>query len=330
MLCDGIVEAIGGTPLVRLKRLYADLPLEVYGKIEALNPGGSSKDRPALEILRAAMEEGTLRPGALVVESSSGNMGVGLAQFCRYHGLRFICVVDARTAPQNLAILAAYGAEVQIIHEPDESGDLLLTRIARVQYLLAENPGSFWPMQYANRNNPAAHYGTTIQEIVQDLGSPPDVLFCAVSTCGTIRGCAEYLKEQGASTRIMAVDAKGSVIFGCPPNRRMVPGLGAGRVPELHKPDLVDEVVHVSDIDCIVGCRRLVHHEAILAGGSSGGVVEAVRKVAPRLPAGSRCVAILPDRGERYLDLVFNDDWVRQYFGEPEELENLEMSPEAA
>ena len=320
MLLDGILSAIGRTPLIRLRRLYPHLPFRLYGKLEALNPAGSSKDRPAHAILQAAMREGLIDAETAIIESSSGNMGVGLAQFCRYHGLRFICVVDARTASQNLSILEAYGAEIEVITEPDASGDLLLTRLAKVRSLLAEIPNSFWPDQYANRNNSASHYDSTIREILDDLDEPLDYLFCAVSTCGTIRGCAEGLRDHGQKTRVIAVDAEGSVIFGGQSKKRMVPGLGAGRVPELCAPELVADVVRVTDLDCVEGCRRLVDREAILAGGSSGGVVKAVEKYAEKIPEGANCVVILPDRGERYLDLVYSDRWVQEHFGDLETL----------
>lgn len=318
MRCDGILAAIGQTPLVRMRRLYPEFPMRLFAKMEALNPGGSSKDRPARAILDQALKTGDIDSQTVVIESTSGNMGIGLAQFCRFHGLRLICVVDIRTSKQNLAVLRAYGAELEVVEEPDESGDLLMTRLNRVHRLREEHANSFWPDQYANRMNDRSHYDSTIQEVVADLDGPLDFLFCAVSTCGTLRGCSEYIRDQGLATRIIAVDAEGSVIFGHEPQRRLVPGLGAGRVPELCAPELIAGVVHVTDIDCIEGCRRLLHREAIFAGGSSGGVVQAIGKFADQIPAGANCVCILPDRGERYLDLVYCDDWVREHFGDLE------------
>lgn len=318
---DNILSAIGSTPLIRLRRLFPDLGFRLFAKLEGLNPGGSSKDRPAWGIVRQAMEDGEIDSETVIVESSSGNMGIGLAQICAYLGLRLICVVDKRTAPQNLQVLAAYGAEVEVITEPDpETGDLLIARIHRVQALLAEHPKSFWPNQYANLANAASHYRTTIREVVDALDGELDYLFCAVSTCGTIRGCGDYLRRHHADTRLIAVDAEGSVIFGCEPKKRLVPGLGAGRVPELLDRDLVDEVLFIDDRDCVAGCRRLARREGILAGGSSGGVVTAIERFAGHIPDGANCVAILPDRGDRYLDLVYSDDWVRRNFGDVAEL----------
>lgn len=320
-LHDGIVSAIGDTPLVRLRRVYPDVGFRLFAKLEAHNPGGSSKDRPARGIIEDGLRTGRIGPETVIVESSSGNMGVGLAQVCRFLGLRFICVVDSRTAPQNLKVIRAYGAEVECVTEPDpETGELLVARLKRVQQLLDEHDDSFWPNQYANAANARAHYESTIREVVEDLDGELDYLFCAVSTCGTIRGSAEYLRDQGLPTRVIAVDAVGSRIFGSQPQKRLVPGLGAGLVPELLDPDLVSECVHVSDADCVIGCRRLVDREAILAGGSSGGVIAAVGKMRDRIPDDANCVAILSDRGERYLDLVYSDEWVREHFGDVDEL----------
>ncbi len=281
-----------------------------------LNPGGSIKDRPATTILEEALRSQAINAGTTIVESSSGNMGIGLAQACRYYGLRFICVVDPRTAEQNLQLLRVYGAEVDHVTQPDpETGEFLQARINRVRALLQEIENSFWPNQYENRHNPAAHYSTTMREIADALDGRVDYLFVATSTCGTIRGCAEYALDLGLGTRIVAVDAIGSLIFGNVSGKRMIPGLGAGIRPPLCEPSLIDECVHVSDLDCVAGCRRLMAREAILAGGSSGGVLAAIEKKLNRLPAGATCVAILPDRGERYLDTIYSDAWVLHHFG---------------
>jgi len=312
---DGVLLAVGGTPLVRLRRLFPDTPARLHAKLEGANPGGSAKDRPALHVLRCAIAEGRLRPGMVVVESSSGNFGVGLAQACGYLGYPLICVIDARTTPQNAAILRAYGARIETVTDPDPAtGEFLPARLRRVRELVEALPGAFWPNQYENLDNAAAHH-VTMREIVQSLGGRCDYLFCATSTCGTLRGCAEYCRANGLATRIVAVDAKGSAIFGGPTERRLVPGHGAAVRPGLFQADLADEVVLVSDLDCVMGCRRLARRESILAGGSSGGVVAAVERLLPALPAGADCVAILPDRGERYLDTIYSDEWVCEHLG---------------
>jgi len=154
-----------------------------------------------------------------------------------------------------------------------------------------------------------------MHEIVTALGGKLDYLFVATSTCGTIRGCGDYVRDHGLATRVIAVDALGSLIFSQVRAKRLVPGLGAGLRPPLCDVSVIDECVHVDDLDCVIGCRRLVAREAILAGGSSGGVLAAVDRLKHRIPDGANCVAILPDRGERYLETLFSDEWVLSHLG---------------
>jgi cysteine synthase A len=313
-----VLEAIGGTPTVRLSRLFGESGFDVFAKLEALNPGGSVKDRPAINIITSALRAGVIAEGTTVVESSSGNFGIGLAQACGYLGLPLVCVVDIKTTAQNIRILEAYGARVDLVTEPDpKTGEYLQARLNRIRQILDSVPNAFWPNQYANENNSGAHYGTTMPELVETLGADIDLLFIATSTCGTLRGCADFIHERKMKTRIVAVDAMGSVIFGRPPGKRLLPGHGAGVVPKLFKTDLADYVVHVSDLDCVLGCRRLVQHEAILAGASSGGIVSAIERLAAEgaIARGTRCAAVLPDRGERYLDTVYSDSWVEAQLG---------------
>ncbi len=320
-MCDGILSTIGNTPMIPLTRVLPDLKFQLFAKLESLNPGGSVKDRPALAILTEALSSGQIGPGTVIIESSSGNMGIGLAQVCRYYGMRFICVVDPKTAAQNLAVLRAYGAEIDYVAEPDPAtGEFLQARLHRVQHLVERIERSFWPNQYANLHNPGAHYRATMREIDSALGGTVDYLFVATSTCGTIRGCGEYIRDHGLKTRVVAVDAFGSLIFSDVKAKRMIPGLGAGLRPPLCDLTLIDECVHVSDLECVTGCRWLVTREAILAGGSSGGVIAAVDRIKSDIPAGATCAVILPDRGERYLDTVFSDDWVHEQFGDVEHL----------
>jgi cysteine synthase len=211
--------------------------------------------------------------------------------------------------------LKAFHARIEIITEPDpDTGEYLPARIRRVKQLLKQYPNSYWPNQYSNLENAASHYHTTMKEIMDRLPQL-DYLFCGVSTCGTIRGCCEYVRDHGLSTRIIAVDARGSAVFSGEKSVRLLPGLGAAVRPSLCPDEGIHDVVHVSDIDCIEGCRTLAKEEAILAGGSSGGVLSAVYKYRDRIEAGSICAAILPDRGERYLDTVYAEDWVQENLG---------------
>lgn len=312
----GITSAIGSTPLVEMTTFFDGATFRVFAKLEALNPGGSIKDRPAFTIIERALETGAIKPGWTVIESSSGNMGIGLAQVCLYYGLRFICVVDPKVTFQNLRLLQIYRAEIIMVSDPDPlTGEFLQARIDRVQSLLKSVENSFWPNQYSNSYNSIAHH-QTMREIVEGLGREPGYLFCATSTCGTLRGCSEYSREHGLATTVIAVDAEGSVIFGGPKHKRLIPGHGAAVRPALYQPDLADRCIHVSDLDCVVGCRRLVRREAILAGGSSGAIVMALDKIKDEIPPGAICVVILPDRGERYIDTIYSDEWVREKFGD--------------
>lgn len=312
---EGVLSAIGKTPLVRLSRVIPDARFKLFAKLEGLNPGGSTKDRPAFSIIRYAIESGDIRPGTVVIESSSGNMGIGLAQACLYYGLRFICVVDPKTTTQNVRLLQAYGAEVDIVQQPDETtGEYLQARLNRVKGLLNSTENTFWPNQYSHRYNPIAHH-QTMHEVVTELGGKVDYFFCATSTCGTIRGCAEYVRRHHLQTRIFAVDAVGSVIFGGVNGKRLIPGHGSAVRPALYQPDVAERCIRVTDLDCVIGCRRLVRQEAILAGGSSGAVLMAVEQVKDQIPVGATCVAILADRGERYLDTIYSDSWVQEHFG---------------
>ncbi|HEX7317727.1 MAG TPA: 2,3-diaminopropionate biosynthesis protein SbnA [Pyrinomonadaceae bacterium] len=311
---EGVLSAIGNTPLVRLSKVFTDLEFNLYAKLEMLNPGGSIKDRTAVSILEQGMKAGLINRDTIIIESSSGNMGVGLAQACSFYGLKFICVVDAKTTAQNTRILRAYGAEIVQINEPDpETGEFLKARIDHVESLLKSIPNSFWPNQYTSVYNPLAHH-RTMNEIRAVLGDRLDYLFCATSTFGTLRGCAEYVRKHKLSTKVVAVDAVGSVIFGGQKSKRLIPGHGAAITPPLFKADLADHVVHVTDVDCVVGCRRLARREAILAGGSSGAVVMAVDKMRHVIPRGANCGVILPDRGERYLDTIYANQWVEEHF----------------
>lgn len=320
IICDamreGILSVIGNTPLIELRRVFRHWPIRFLAKLEQANPGGSTKDRPAIHIIEQGLRNGKIRHGTVVIESSSGNMGIGLAQVCSYYRLRFISVVDPKTTPQNINLLRAYNAEVEMVSLPDpETGEYLPARIKRVQELMQVYPDSYWPNQYASRHNSAAHH-QTMHEIATACDGDLDYLFCATSTCGTLRGCAEYCHEHRLKARIIAVDAVGSVIFGGNKSTRLIPGHGAAIVPALYCDGLADDSIQVTDLECVVGCHRLVQEESLLAGGSSGAIISAIERYAPSLPSGAVCVAILPDRGERYLDTIYSREWIRDHFGE--------------
>jgi 2,3-diaminopropionate biosynthesis protein SbnA len=309
-VCESVFECVGNTPVVALRRLFPDPGVEVIAKLELLNPGGSMKDRSARHIVEAGLREGSILPGSHLIESSSGNFGIALAIAARIYDLRFTCVVDPKTTRANVAILRGLGADVEIVSERDHAGGYLHSRIRRIGELLAAMPGAIWVNQYANDRNWEAYYHGTGAELSDQLVHPPDVLFAAVSTTGSILGCARRLRERFPELRVVAVDAVGSVIFGPPAGPRELPGIGSSRVPELCRPEEIDDVVHVDDVDAALGCRELLLAEGIFAGGSTGAVVAAIERGLPALPRPCRIVAIFPDRGDRYLDLVYDDDWL--------------------
>jgi N-(2-amino-2-carboxyethyl)-L-glutamate synthase len=312
---EGILSAIGDTPLIKMANIFSPLRFHLFAKLEMFNPGGSMKDRPAVNMIREGLKSGSIRADSVIIESSSGNMGIGLAQVCSYLGLKFICVIDAKTTIQNRLLLQAYGAEVNLVDKPDpETGEFLQARLNRVKELLALHKNSFWTNQYANTDNSDAHH-QTMREIVAALDGKVDFLFCSASTCGTLRGCSEFISKQKLPTKIIAVDAVGSVIFDDQPAKRLIPGHGAAVKPSLYQPGLAHRVVHLTDRECVIGCRALARREAILVGGSSGAIIMAIKRLRSSIPEGATCVAILPDRGERYLDTIYSDSWVEEHFG---------------
>ncbi|WP_304502199.1 2,3-diaminopropionate biosynthesis protein SbnA [Brachybacterium sp. FME24] len=312
----GISAAVGHTPLIRLDHLFPSSGIEILAKLESVNPGGSTKDRPALAMVRDAFEHGRLTVGGTVVESSSGNLGVALARVCATYGVRFVCVVDSRTNATTVATIRALGGEVEMVSEPDpETGDLLTARFRRVEQLLEQLPGAVNLYQYGNAANPGAHAAGTMAEIAEATDHRLDVLMAAVSTTGTIAGCTAYLREHSMDTRTVAVDAEGSVLFGGTAAPRPLPGLGAGVVTDISRTVDPDRVVRVSGLDCVVGARLLARREGILAGASTGGIVHSLGSLIPELAPGSRVAFIVHDGGVPYLDTVYDDAWVQQTLG---------------
>jgi cysteine synthase A len=317
LLSEGASLAIGNTPLVSLQRIPRTPGLQVFAKLEGSNPWGSIKDRTAFHILRDAIVDGHVGPDTLIVESTSGNLGLGLAHICNYLNLRFVCVVDQRASKSILNIISLLGAQIVMVDSPAANSDTLLkARLDTVRRICDESEDAYWPNQYANRSNPAAHL-ETMREIFEQLEGAPDFLFVPVSTCGTLRGCVEYIRSHGLQTSVVAVDAVGSSITGNSPGKRLLPGHGAGILPAHYNSELASHHIHISDAESVEGCRRLLRFESLMTGASSGAAIMAFDKMMTKIPHGSTCVLILPDRGERYLDTVYSDSWVR---------ENLDMS----
>jgi len=312
---ENILSSSGGTPLVRLSKMFPP-DRNVYAKLESANPGGSMKDRSATLIISELLRTGKIEPGGTIIESSSGNMAVGLAQACLFYGLKLIVVVDPKLNPHTRKLLLAYRARLEHVAIACADGGFLAARLHRVGELLDLVPGSVWSNQYGNPNNPAA-YHTLMKEVTHALDMNVDFLFLATSTCGSLMGCADFILENGLGTKLIAVDAEGSILFGGSESKRWIPGHGSGVPSNFLDRDKIFDVVHVNDADCILGCRGLLQKEAILAGGSSGALVAAYQKYFESMPEGAVSVLIFADRGERYLDTVYSDDWVSEHIDVP-------------
>jgi len=294
-----ITATIGRTPLVRLARLGQGLAAEVVAKVESFNPGGSVKDRIAWSMIRGAEERGDLRPGAVVVEPTSGNTGIGLAMVCAARGYRLILTMPETMSVERRNLLRAFGAE--LVLTPGSRG--MTGAIEEAERLLASTPNAFMPQQFRNPDNPLIHREVTAEEIWRDTDGRVDILVAGVGTGGTITGIAEVLKARNRGLKAVAIEPAGSpVISGGVPGPHRIQGIGAGFIPEVLGTDLLDEIITVQEDDAAETARRLAREEGILAGISSGAALWAALQVAARSEnTGKRLVVILPDTGERYL-----------------------------
>ena len=313
---DSILDTIGGTPLVRLSRIAAELAPQLVAKVESPNPGGSIKDRVAVALIEAAERDGRLRPGGTIVEPTSGNTGTGLALAAGLKGYEVIAVMPDKVSREKIDLLRAYGAKVVLCPtnvEP-ESPESYYSVSAR---LAAEIPGGFKPDQYSNPANPAAHYDSTGPELWAQTGGAITHLVIGVGTGGTITGTARYLKERNPDLVVVGADPIGSV-YAAPTaddvKGYLVEGVGEDFWPQTFDPSVVDRWIRVSDKDSFLTTRRLARTEGILAGGSGGLALHAALEVCAGIddPA-AMVVVILPDGGRSYLSKVFSDAWMTEY-----------------
>jgi cystathionine beta-synthase len=310
---ESILDAVGETPLVRLSRLGRSLKPQLVAKIEALNPGGSIKDRAAIALIEAAEREGILKPGGTIVEPTSGNTGTGLAIAAALKGYRVIAVMPDKMSKEKIDLLRAYGAEVVVAptEVPPDSPESYY-RVA--DRLSQEIPGAFQPNQYRNMANPEAHYRTTGPELWRQSGGQITHLVAGVGTGGTITGVGRYLREQSPDVQIIGADPVGSIYSNDEIKPYLVEGVGEDFWPETFDPSIVDRYITVSDKDSFLWTRRLAETEGILAGGSCGLALYAAYQVAREIDDPAAMVAvILPDGGRSYLSKIFNDAWMRQY-----------------
>lgn len=310
---DSLQRLLRPTPIIPLTFEGLDL----HAKLEYQNPIGSVKDRSAFWVLKNAVLEGHVHKGTTIIESSSGNFASALAFYCRMLGLQFIPVIDPNIASQYETFLRQACSRVEKVSLRDETGGFLQTRLDLVQGLLEDLPGAFWTNQYANEHNMNAHYVMTGKEIC-DAFDRLDYVFLGVSSGGTVAGISHRVKEKWPDIRIVAVDAKGSVIFGGRPKRRHIPGLGSSIVPPLVERAKIDDVVMVGEKAAVEGCTALLHQHGLFVGGSTGSVYCAIRQYAPQIldhRDPKKALFLCADRGTAYLDTVYSPEWATRLEG---------------
>ncbi len=318
---DSILDTIGNTPLVRFNQITQGLKCRMYAKVEFFNPGGSVKDRIALGMIEEAERSGRLKPGGTVVESTSGNTGVGLAIVCALRGYKAVFVMPDKMSLDKVRLLRGFGAKV-IITPTAVTPDDPRSYYSVANKIVAETPNSILANQYHNPQNPEAHVKTTGPEIwEQTEGQVTDVII-GMGTGGTITGVGRYLKSQNPNIKIVGVDPIGSLLYDTwrlghiPPEPFLktykVEGIGEDFLPSALDMSVVDEVIQVGDKESFLATRRLVREEGIFAGGSSGTAVAAALRYARNLGPDRYVVVILPDSGSRYLSKVFDDEWMRE------------------
>jgi 2,3-diaminopropionate biosynthesis protein SbnA len=285
-------------------------------KYEGCNIAGSIKFKTAQYLIAGLEKEYKIKPDKnTIIESSSGNLGIALSIICRAKGYPFICVTDPNTLPMAEKYMQLYGAKIIKVMEKDRAGGFLGTRIRLIHSLLIKDPNLVWTNQYASSYNISAHYNTTAQEIF-DYFPNLDYLFIGAGTTGTLVGCAKFFKEHSPKTKIIAVDSKGSVTFGYPPESRYIPGLGTSRRPEICSKDNVHKIILVPEEETVIMCNVLLRKYGLFLGGSSGTILYAAKHYLNHIEDKNvSVVAISPDFGEKYAETIYNPDWVEQKFG---------------
>ena len=308
---ESVLEAVGHSPLIRLRRVGRGVRPTLLGKAEHLEPGGSIKDRIGITMVDAAEQAGLLRPGGTIVEPTAGNTGTGLAQAAAVKGYKCIFVMPDKVSLEKIALLKAYGAEVvltptAVAHDSPESYYAVADRLTN------EIPGAYQPNQFANPANPQAHYHTTGPEIWEQTGGKIDVFVAGLGTGGTISGVGHYLKERNPNVVVVGVDPEGSIFSGDTPKPYKVEGIGQSFIPETADLAVVDRWVRVGDRDAFLTARRLAREEGLLVGGSAGTAVYGGLQVAQDLDESKTIVVMLADTGRNYLSKIYSDDWMRQ------------------
>ena len=317
---ETILQAIGRTPLVRLRRVTGTARGLILAKVEFLNPGGSIKDRIGVSIVEDAERDGRLKAGGMIVEATSGNTGMGLALVAAVKGYRTVFTLPDKMSMEKIRLLRAFGAEVIVTptavpHESPESYTEVAKRVVR------ETPNSILANQYNNPRNPESHYATTGPEIWEQTGGQLTHFVCGIGTGGTITGTGRYLKEKNPAIRVIGIDPKGSVFREYFTTGQVNPqlktykveGIGQDYLPGVLDFSVIDEVIEVDDRESFLMARRLTREEGLLVGGSCGTAVAGMMKIADRFRDDDVVVVVLPDSGERYLSKIYDDDWMREH-----------------
>ncbi len=303
-IADNVLELIFNTPIVKLNKIVEKDMAEIYAKLEMFNPGGSVKDRIAFSMIEDAEKKGIIKPGATIIEPTSGNTGIGLAMVCAVKGYRCILTMPESMSLERIYILKSYGAEVVLT--PAIEG--MEGAIKKAKEILKKTKNAFMPQQFSNSANPKIHRETTANEILEAMQNKIDAFVAGVGTGGTITGVGEVLKKKVQNIKIVAVEpASSAVLSGKPPGPHKIQGIGAGFIPEILNREVIDEIITVEDNEAFQTSKLLAKQEGLFVGISSGAACFAALKVAKNLGKGKRIVVIFPDTGERYFS-------IEQYF----------------
>jgi cysteine synthase A len=297
LVADDITALVGGTPMLRLRKLVPAGSADVFAKLEYLNPGGSVKDRAAIGIIRKAEQDGKLAPGGTIVEATAGNTGIGLALIGVNRGYKVKLFVPENFSQEKVIIMRALGATVE--RTPDSEG--MKGAIRRAKELVASDKSAFMAAQFENQANPEYHYETTAAEIFEQMEGKVNAVVLGCGTCGTFSGIARYMKQHAPSVLTVAVETQGSILQGGQPGPHKVEGIGVSFIPETFDATVCDEIIAVNDENAFGTVKRLAANEGVLAGSSGGAAVFAALEIAKRLGPGKRVATIIPDSAERYL-----------------------------
>ncbi len=320
MYRENVLETIGNTPLIKLGRMFQNFPAQVFAKVESFNPGQSAKDRIALFMIEEAERKGLLKPGATIIEATSGNTGFGLAMVSAIKGYKCVLTVSSKASKEKLSLLRSLGAEV-VVCPSDAAPEDPRSYYSRAEQLAKEIPNAFYVAQNFNLDNSEAHYRTTGPEIWEQTGGKITHYVCCVGTGGTLSGTARYLKEKNPDIQIIGVDAYGSVLkkywqTGEFDHNEIysykVEGLGKTIIPDNVDFDIIDDFIKVTDKDSALRAREVAKKEGMLIGYSAGSTLQCIHQMKDRFKKDDVVVALFSDHGSRYLGKIFNDDWMRQ------------------